>query len=580
MTVRFRFALAENTIRLALVCMATLAWSGGCAALSSAPVEAGPNTAPDGTRRVWVHQMIQVPTFEPATRFGADYPLVLRPTYNSQKRPQDSPATMRDAGITGVELLWGEGELALDHLADSMAELDGSGVEFAPVLAVKTVPGGLKMIRDYLGIAASHPSAAKVKVAGMPDRYVIALYGARFGKTADFWRNLSSSAGAEGLPIFLLADVVTAISSDHGTFDSGRVEPFAVASLADYAGIFDGVWTFDDGVDVQWDKMTAFFLTTHQFFTGGVMPGYNRESSENGGYSDAEATAKYRRQWEAVLASHLDWNHVVSWNDVSERHDIWPSSEWSYTRADITAFYSAKLRGAKWPAALASPQLYITTPQRINLGQAPRPVEALLLNTSGDKTSVQVSLVDGAGMAWGRGEAAPVPAFSARAATIPLSLSAIPKGRFLRARAQAFDTAGRLIQQVTSAPILVYDATEQNAGFEYSRIKYDSVAARYALPGTVRITLDASPSEGATRAHVLPPPGTTVRITEVLQNALSGGRSFEPAQSAIQIPLPPNTSSMSGGAKNTPASGFYVGRIIDSSERIGYSDPTYYPPTR
>ncbi len=56
---------------------------------------------------------------------------------------------------------------------------------------------------------------------------------------------------------------------------------------------------------------------------------------------------------------------------------MWPGSDWNWTRADVAAFYAARLRGA--PPPNATPQLYVTTPQCLRVGEAPQ-AEAMALD--------------------------------------------------------------------------------------------------------------------------------------------------------------------------------------------------------
>jgi hypothetical protein len=45
----------------------------------------------------------------------------------------------------------------------------------------------------------------------------------------------------------------------------------------------------------------------------------------------------------------------------------------------------------------------------------------------------------------------------------------------------------------------------------------------------------------------------------------------------IPIPLPAN-KSFTMGTVTTPPNGFYVARVVDQDERIGYSNPVFVAP--
>ncbi len=211
----------------------------------------------------------------------------------------------------------------------------------------------------------------------------------------------------------------------------------------------------------------------------------------------------------------------------------------------------------------------------IALGKAPR-AEGLILNSSSSTMTVKIQLVDGNGNAYSDVLSATAPPSSTGAVTIPdnLTVNSFPARRFLRAKATMYDSAGKVVQRVTSAPILVYASNEVPELL--GRTLYYSIPAAKALPGTVQLTLSGSPvsSSGGAKATVTPPEGTAVRFTEVLQNTRQVKNMFNQAPFTTPIPL------TNGGAQaiSTSPSGFYMARVIDEQERVGYSNPIYVGP--
>ncbi len=192
------------------------------------------------------------------------------------------------------------------------------------------------------------------------------------------------------------------------------------------------------------------------------MPGYDRQTVSSGGYADAGGTSRLRQQLQAGLDAGLQWQTINTWDDVVERTSVWPSSNWNWTRADTAAFYSALMRGTPFPDP--RPELYITTPQYMRIGEAPQ-AEAMVLNPTAQDVQVSITLVDGAGQAFGPNGSlatALVHGATSGAATTSavLTVQTAPARRFLHATAQMSDAAGNVLQSVTSAPILVYDAGE------------------------------------------------------------------------------------------------------------------------
>jgi hypothetical protein len=560
--------------------------SGSCH--GSAPPT--PSRFPDGSRRVFA-DAVNLPNYNlPGSPFGDQHPLVLVPSGSSPPAPDDNAYLFANSGYTGYTYIWypqnGDPGPNLDWQFST--EFDGTPVEACiqfwsdPTATLATY---VSQIRSYVAVAQKHPSACRIKVNGqtLP---IVWFWGNRYqgpgGQGASFWESLQQTLASEGTPIYLLGDLDTAIDYNGGQFLPDQVFP-GVASVNSLLPAFPATWTMDPAVDEAWHAMLSDVAAPPRLFAGGLLPGYSRENVTNGGYTDAEATARYRRQWEDAVASDLGWNVINTWNDVTERHESMPSTDWHWTRADITAFYSAKFRQVAPPAWLSTPQLYITTPQRINVGQPARIAEALVLNGGCGDVHVSIQLVDGNGAPWGTGVSGDAPAGQASAAVQMLAPTTLPARRFLRAHATMTDLTGKVLQQVTSAPIIVYDTNEQTnaglSGFDYSRVHYFSISARLALPGTVGITLSGSPVAGAATATVVPPAGTTqVRFAEVLQNTYLAGNLFSNATGSVPIPLRNGQLIMNATTVNTVASGFYVARVVDDNERMGYSDPVYVAP--
>jgi hypothetical protein len=256
-----------------------------------------------------------------------------------------------------------------------------------------------------------------------------------------------------------------------------------------------------------------------------------------------------------------------------ERTDVQASSSWNTTRSDITAFYSAIFRGIPFPKPSA--QLYITTPEYVRPGDAPE-AEGLVLNGSTGSVTVTTQLFDGAGQPYGAATSTTVAPGTAADATTPasLTLTSMPAGRFLRAKSWTTDSNGNVLQTVTSAPIVVYGTNDQPTPM--LRRLYYSIPAYAALPGTVSLTLAGDPSVAPTTATVTAPAGTTVRFNEVLQNTRQVVQGF--ATSQLQASVPMAAREIIGQqVESASPHGFYVGRVIDSQERVGYSDPVYIP---
>jgi gamma-glutamyltranspeptidase/glutathione hydrolase len=534
----------------------------------------------DGTRQVWISVMPQLPEFSPGPGddfpvYGAEYPLVLRPDSSPQGPDYGSRvARMQASGFTGAHYLvyqnedptsgahfWPDADPTWSspdpskHFSIAPEMFPDSDGNTDPDHAVRQIVG-------YVAEAKKHPSAAKVS-----GKFLIYAYG--YGATGSYWGQVCSALSRRGVEVFIacilphLPDSAAHIAADQS-----------------YLPSFDAVWNFDVFDSAGWARVIQLCNDNHKTYTGGMLAGSDRETSSDGAYQDAQGTAVFRQEWDRVIASGLQWNNIPTWNDNVEQHDVQPSSNWNWTRADINAFYSAKLRGVSPPSQLLTPQLYVTSPMQVHLGQASQ-AEALVLNTGPRTLTASIQLRDGAGRNYGRAVAVAVAAHQANAATIGIKLSSFPAGRFLRAWATMRDDSGLVVQQVKSAPVVVYGASEYPDPF-LSRIMYYSVPARHALSGRVGLTLSGNPVTGSGAAGtVVPPAGTQVRFAEVLQNTrevprgASGGQFLQNSACRVALPLT-NGQNISGWQKIcTTASGFYVARVINQNENVGYSDPVF-----
>ena len=106
---------------------------------------------------------------------------------------------------------------------------------------------------------------------------------------------------------------------------------------------------------------------------------------------------------------------------------------------------------------------------------------------------------------------------------------------------------------------------------------YYSIPAYAALPGAVQLALNGNPAGGGSAtASVTAPAGVSARFNELLQNTRQVVNGFATSQLTTSVPM--GTRTIIGGQQiSASAHGFYVGRVIDAQERVGYSDPIYVP---
>lgn len=522
-------------------------------------------------KQVWAHMVPHgLPDYVEggnAGGYGDLFPLdLIAGNWSAPQRATAGLPRAQAAGLTGMQILqfdW------INHGGDFVTEWMKSAdptwsdsnptndFSIAPCFFATTKEGALHLAREYKAAAEGHPSAARVGA-----RLAVYVYGTRALSATD-WAAVRGTLAAEGTALYWIDDLSTE-SSQHGfSVDTTRIDPYIPNANAN--------WLFDDSSNALWPSLSTYLSSRKINFTGGIMPGYDRETSDLGGYVDPRGTKQLREQWEVSLTLPYPWVNIVTWNDMVERTDIKASSNWSITRQDINAFYSAKFRGIPYPKP--SPQLYLTTPNYIRLGEPVR-AESLVLNGGKADVTVKTQIVDSSGNVLGPTATSVIKAGTAGDATTAVSatINSFPPGRYVNVRSWLTDASGRITQWMTGAPVVIYDGATQATPM--MRRNYYSVPASKVMPQNVKLSLSSSPTAGPATATVTVPTTTNVRFAQVLQNTRSAGLGFDTTTLSVSVPMKP-TSIIGGQVVSSQAKGFYVARVFDDQERVRYSTPLW-----
>lgn len=520
-------------------------------------------------RMVWVHSMVCFPLelrwiypYHPEG-YGADAPLLQELGLTKRTGMGWSATDLRlakEAGVDGMAV-----DIFTSGCENYLKDADTvGGIVVAPCLDLSCEPvekkeaAALSTIVRYCQYAARYPSAARVN-----DAFVIFTYGTE-QLPPEAWGRIRVALAAQNLKTYWVYSCDT-----DGKLN--RPKTFPRAAMERYLEPFEAAYCFggEPMAGQSREALLAFYAEKNKPFFGGMMAGYYRV---NGGYRDSRATAVYREAWEKKLQEPpaVNWACIATWNDYSEHTNIAPSTDWSFTRAELTRWYAARFRGEDLPWKDA--RLYLSTPKHIYRDGSAWVAEALALNGSDKPARLGIELVDGAGKPFGKPIAVDCQPRSLATAVIPLTVTDFPAGRFLRAKAKILVDSSRVgVAACVSAPICVYDETSMPG----IPVTYLSVAAHRSVRYPLSCKLEGSPlKDPLAKATVNAHPDGFVKYLDLLHN---GELVYRDHQSlTLERPVPKRTSA--GQLVSGYAWGFFQARVVDQDLNVGYSDPVYVAP--
>lgn len=521
------------------------------------------------SKLVWAHNLKDL-TLEMksvnTSLYGAHYPLALsKESWTTIDRAM--VATAKKAGIDGFAV-----DIA-NNPSKAISLLEAADYETGLMVAPTLDVGGsgvtaqnyedtiVQAVSDYCKVAASHSSAAREGEA-----FIVFTYS-QTGVPPSSWENARKRIKDAGYKVLWVGDISV-------NFNGNPSVDNVKQQLLPYMPTYDVGYIFNCLTNAAyWNAITTEFTKAGSPFAGGICPSYYRGWSGKAIYPfgfDSNGTALLRNQWERQIKNNLPWTHITTWNDYVEHTNIDPDSDWNMTRFDITAWYAARFKGQ--PEPFKEPRLYITTPQALYRNET-SVAEALVLNPSDHTVTVSIQLLDGKGKTFGGRVSASVAPHSQGAAVLPLTSSGSPNRRFLRARAKLSDSVQ---QSVVSAPIIFYDAGFRTPYNNYNNnnnrpVLYYSVPATHALPGKVNLSIKDM------NAEVNPPNGTNIRFVDVLHDT-NLVHTFVETQASYSTSLGPEVHESDDNHFDYVSGsdyGIYVARVIDSQNRVGYSNPIY-----
>ena len=519
---------------------------------------------PDGSRQVLTSSVVGHPDYmrwnsaDNAYLYQEEYPLVMREFGQSDPVRPNREMQFDWAGITAChQLIYNDISGDMNGQFKNIANA-GSALKWSIQINCDNETKAIARVTEYVNSAIGKPQAQTIVDNGIT-KYVISTYW-HASLSATSWTNLRNGVRANtGKELYIIGD--------YGPWCSWAPNPKPDWNA--YKTTADSWYTFSNPVYASTFNDIANVMTSVNMpYAGGILASAGREDQLNAANIDAQGTKTFRDWWQSSLDKTVKWQTVNTWNDTEEKHHIFPSSDWNWTRADLNVFYSCKLRNINPSRRFGNVgTLYVTTPRQLHLNEA-SVAEALVINSSDRTIIAKVQLLDNQGTLTGTPTQVNVAPKSTGSAQIAISFSSQPAGSFIRARAWMID--GSTTKTVDSAPICIYPS-----GYSTDlKLFYYSIAEGRALGTKPTLTVNAT---SATVNNVAAYP----RFVEVLQNSREVKNMFNHTPYTCTYPLDSNAilrgRSLDWDLPNSSykKTGFYVARVIGENEKVSYSDPVW-----
>jgi len=212
----------------------------------------------------------------------------------------------------------------------------------------------------FLNRYKDHP--AMLKVEGRP----VVMVWTAWGHTPDEWRELFGKLEQAGIDAFPIMSGSYMNGEGKKYLDPFRsLEEYTLVDVED-CQLVDFMKTMRSHID-EYNKSQGFKNGKPAQHHATISPGYDEtrnpgRKSQNGGfkgagwkdrtkfgvnYPDDPVGAYYRGTFEAAMASHPDWLHISTFNELAERSHIEATFEYGYSYIDLTAEFVRKFKAQK-----------------------------------------------------------------------------------------------------------------------------------------------------------------------------------------------------------------------------------------
>lgn len=166
------------------------------------------------------------------------------------------------------------------------------------------------------------------------------------------WKEVLGKLAAHGHPLFFVSDVRPR------TERSGLLSNWVTLSGAVHMFAPGAPLSFGTGYQ---EKVAGLVQALGRQYWWSVYPGYYRTERD---YSPPDFR-RIHELWMAAIRSHVNVVQILTWNDLGERHDIWPSEVNGFVLLQLMSFYSQWFKIGHMPS-LSKDKVFFACPAQIN----------------------------------------------------------------------------------------------------------------------------------------------------------------------------------------------------------------------
>lgn len=217
-----------------------------------------------------------------------------------------------------------------------------------------TVDEWVTILEKVLSVYGSHPNLLKVRGKPCVSNFNTAgnrITGSSISDWSGGWKSVIEQLEKKGYPVYFVADI--------------RPRDVKLGSLGKWATRFDAIQLFAPGAPLSFglsyqEKLTDEIKEYKSDYWWSVYTGYYRKNRD---YTPPDFR-RIHELWTGAIRANVPVVQILTWNDINERGEIWPSKVNGDVLLQINSFYSKWYKSGHVPKM--STKVFLACPIQIN----------------------------------------------------------------------------------------------------------------------------------------------------------------------------------------------------------------------